>query len=280
MQTDTIICIGDCRKNIKRIANDSIQTVVTSPPYFALRKYGDSGQEVGSEENVSDYVSDLVGLFSDVMTKLKDSGSLWVNIGDTYAHAMSANTTHGKGTGRSGQNIFRERKQPEGFKSKSLMGVPWRFAHAMQDAGWILRQDIIWEKPAPRPESVKDRCTRSHEYVFHFTKSPDYYFDTTVSREPGVNQESRRMRSVWKIAPERNSAHIAPYPKELVKRCVLPTSRPGDLVLDPFHGSGTTARVANELGRNYVGFELYYDFVEQWRDLEGAEISRDFEILL
>lgn len=278
MRTDAIVCIGDCRTNVAKLKTASVQCVVTSPPYHLQRSYGKDSAEMGRETTVSEYVSQLVSLFEVMKPKLKDIGSLWVNIGDTYANPIAAGATHGKGVGRSNQQIFCARAQPVGFQPKSLMGVPARFQIAMQDAGWMLRQDIIWSKPAPRPESVTDRFTRSHEYLFHFVKCGAYYFDIEAAKEPGVTQDERRKRSVWTIGTERGSNHVAPYPVELVTPCILTTSRPGDTVIDPFHGSGTTGKVAQDHGRNYLGFELYGEFQSMWEArLKDVVVVKDFK---
>jgi len=280
METDTIICIGDCRTNVAKLRNASVQCVVTSPPYFLQRLYGDQAQEMGQTPLVSEYIAELVSLFEVVKSKLKDKGSVWVNIGDTYAVPMKAGCRNGQGVGQGDQIHYPERKGVLGIQPSSLVGIPARFQIAMTDAGWCCRQSIVWNKKAPKPESVKNRCTRSHEMIYHFTKSKKYFYDHAASQEKGTTQNKRNRRDVWNFAPERNSDHPAPYPKELVMPCILTTSQPGDLVVDPFHGSGTTARVAQEFGRNYVGFELYPKYSDQWRDLHGVEVTRDFLVTI
>lgn len=310
------VLLGDNRSTIKQLEDNSIQTVITSPPYFALRRYGDSDDEIGIEETPEEYVSNLCDVFDEIKPKLKEDGTMWVNLGDTY----SSNVT--EGIKKFGSKNFQEtrpgrqnvkqpgRKISEGMKSKDLIGAPWMFAFEMRRRGWYLRQDIIWDKPNPMPESVEDRCTKAHEYIFLLTKSPDYYFDYQAIQEKSdtplkekkkevvkaknvsfddfeeeavvaVTEEkkentvvwvptgTRRKRSVWTVPVSCGEAiginHFATYPKDLVIPCVLAGSKPGDLVLDPFNGSGTTGVVAMENGRHYVGCELNEEYVEIYK---------------
>lgn len=264
------ILFGDCRESLKQLAADGVkaQMCVTSPPYFGLRDYGVDGQ-LGLEQTPEKYVAAMVEVFRCVRDVLADDGVLWLNIGDSY------------GAG------------------KQLLGVPWRMAFALQSDGWILRQDIIWHKPNPMPESVRDRCTKAHEYIFLLSKGPRYFFDSEAMKEPAVggqsgaaasfkrtgskreqaipgqgygthrperedvayNGDTRNRRSVWTVATRPyKGAHFATFPPALIEPCILAGSRPGDIVLDPFMGSGTTAQVALQHGRQYLGCELNEEY--------------------
>jgi len=256
------VIVGDNRQTLKQLPDKSVQTVITSPPYWGLRDYGNDAQ-IGHEPTPSEFVEELCQVFDEVWRVLKDDGTLWVNLGDSYLN-------------------------------KSLAGVPWRFAFAMQDRGWFLRQDIIWAKPNPMPESVTDRCTKSHEYIFLLTKSPKYYFDHEAIKEDSIWSEDKRAgsgrltydgkrqgkegegqeafvaitdkrnkRDVWNVAVKPYAeAHFATYPAELITPCVLAGSAEGDFILDPFSGSGTTGEVALNHGRNYIGLELNPDYAD------------------
>ena len=256
------ILVGDALSSLQGLTEASVKTCVTSPPYWGLRDYGNDDQ-LGLESTPQEFVENLCKIFDEVRRVLTDDGTVWVNLGDTYA-------------------------------DKSLAGVPWRFAFAMQDRGWYLRQDIIWAKPNPMPESVTDRCTKSHEYVFLLTKNPRYYFDHEAIKEPAIHANDRRngkgrhtytgkraendglvqqsfvtvndtrnKRSVWTVTTKGyKEAHFAVYPTELIEPCIKAGSAEGDTVLDPFSGSGTTGEVALKLGRNYVGCELNPDYAK------------------
>jgi DNA modification methylase len=284
-----VIEFGDCRDIMKRWTDEGVkvQTCITSPPYFGLRDYGHEGQ-LGLESNVGAYVANMVSVFSHVWNLLSDDGTLWLNLGDSYAGS-------GKGPSKSlnGEHHHLEAKHskivPDGLKAKDLIGVPWRVAFALQEFGWYLRQDIIWNKPNPMPESVKDRCTKSHEYIFLMTKSPKYYYDSDAIKEPvkedwgtrdrtdgkyhnegsGLNPHSgleksyewANKRSVWTVTTKPfTGAHFATFPPDLIEPCVMAGSQIGDIVLDPFMGSGTTAAVADRLNRAYLGCELNSDY--------------------
>ena len=260
-----------------------VQTCITSPPYFGLRDYGHEGQ-IGLESEVGDYVRNLVDVFALVRDLLCEDGTLWLNLGDSYSGS-------GKGPSKSlnGEHHHLEHKHskivPDGLKPKDLIGVPWRVAFALQDFGWYLRQDIICHKPNPMPESVKDRCTKNHEYIFLLSKKPKYYFDNESIKEPvkedwgtrdrsngkyhnegsglsphsGLEKsyETANKRSVWTVTTKPfTGAHFAVFPEDLIEPCIMAGSRQGDIVLDPFMGSGTTAQVAQHLGRQYLGCEL------------------------
>jgi site-specific DNA-methyltransferase (adenine-specific) len=252
----SLIIEGDALLALQRIPDKSIQCVVTSPPYWSLRDYGIPGQ-IGLEDSVYQYINTLVAVFREVRRVLKDDGTLWLNIGDSY--------TSGGRTWRAPDKKNQARAMsirpdtPEGLKPKDLIGVPWRLALALQQDGWYLRSDIIWHKPNCMPESVKDRPTRSHEYVFLFSKAERYYYDHVAIRE----ENGRNRRTVWSIPTQPfPEAHFATFPPALVKPCVLAGSRPGDYVLDPFLGSGTVGVVCQDLGRNYVGIELNPEYVQ------------------
>jgi DNA modification methylase len=317
------VAIGDCRALLRDLPDGVFQTCVTSPPYFGLRDYGMAAQ-IGLEKTPDAYVAELVAVFAEVRRVLREDGTLWLNLGDSYANdakwggssgGLHASDLHGNtGIGRG--------KKSTGLKSKDLIGIPWRVAFALQADGWYLREDIIWHKPNPMPESVTDRCTRAHEYLFHFAKSPRYYHDADAIREPlaqssvarlaqpalAVQAGSQRQpgrggrptvawkprssgnierkiageaengrtnthlgssvpwtddgsgrnrRSVWTVTTKPyRGAHFAVMPEALVEPCILAGSRPEDVVLDPFLGSGTVARVAQRLGRLWFGCEL------------------------
>ena len=261
------ILIGDVRKRLAELTAGSVRTCVTSPPYFGLRDYGEA-EQIGLEATPEAYVAEMESVFREVWRVLADDGTLWLNIGDSYG------------------------------KEKQLIGIPWRLAFALQADGWYLRSDIIWAKPNPMPESVRDRPTKSHEYVFLLSKSPRYYYDHEAIKEPaiysadrrsgegrltyegkrqgdkGTGQEAfvsivdkRNKRDVWTINTKPfKGAHFAVMPEALVEPCVLAGSAEGDTVLDPFMGSGTVAVVANRLGRNFVGTELNPEYAEIARE--------------
>jgi DNA modification methylase len=341
------VYFGDCRDTMRDLKAQGVrvQCCVTSPPYFGLRDYGHPGQ-IGLEKTPAEYVAALVEVFEGVRELLADDGVLWLNLGDSYANdakwggssggkhvqALHGNTGIGRG------------KKETGLKPKDLVGAPWRVAFALQEAGWYLRQDVIWHKPNPMPESVTDRCTKAHEYLFLLTKSERYYWDAEAMKEdatgalPGnvshkhtakyedsgdekhrtkaglvayaQRQRSKRdsfkrddskraevipgqtvgthradrdeseydtgrrnRRSVWTVATQPYAgAHFAVFPAALIEPCILAGSRPGDLVLDPFMGSGTTAQVAQALGRQWIGCELNTEYapLQQARTAQAA----------
>jgi DNA modification methylase len=284
-----IVHFGDCRDSLRQMAVDGVkvQMCVTSPPYFGLRDYGHDGQ-IGLESTPDAFIANLVEVFRCVRDVLAEDGTLWVNIGDSYAaRQRQSGPEHAGELARKngGQILQGQRKRPDGLKEKDLIGIPWMLAFALRADGWYLRQDIIWHKPNPMPESVTDRCTKSHEYIFLLSKSAKYYYDHQSIKDPvkqdwgtrdrtdgkyhnegsglqphGGLEKSYEMankRSVWTVATKPYSgAHFATYPPELIEPCILAGSRPGDIVLDPFFGSGTTGEVALALGRQYIGCEL------------------------
>jgi len=261
-----------------------VQMCVTSPPYFGLRDYGHEGQ-IGLEQTPEDYIAAMVEVFRCVRDVLADDGTLWLNIGDSYANG-----------GRKTRDKLAQRgmdtrpADPVWIKPKDLIGIPWMLAFALRADGWYLRQDIIWHKPNPMPESVRDRCTKAHEYVFLLSKSERYFIDPEGMQEKAIGgtpgntkptkggrayedgarehrtaanlhnvgaRETRNRRSVWTVATRPyKGAHFATFPPALIEPCILAGSRPGDIVLDPFMGSGTTAQVALQHGRQYLGCEL------------------------
>ena len=289
MSSATIL-VGDVRKRLAEIPDRTVQCCVTSPPYWGLRDYGHDGQ-IGLEQTPDEYVSEMVAVFAEVRRVLRDDGVLWLNLGDSYA----GNNSRASNGGRAGFGKPREtvtNRTGEGLKQKDLVGIPWRVAFALQADGWYLRQDIIWHKPNPMPESVTDRCTKSHEYVFMLTKSARYYFDNQAIKEPSESTNTghrfggnkygdstekihrtkgqtytatgtRNKRDVWTINTKPfKGAHFAVMPEALVEPCVLASSRTNDLVLDPFTGSGTVGVVALQHGRYFIGTELNAEYAE------------------
>jgi DNA modification methylase len=292
--TTRILC-GDSREMLATLPDGSVQTCVTSPPYFGLRDYGVDGQ-IGLEPTVEEFVENLVDVFRGVRRVLKDDGTLWLNLGDSYAANRGYQVTDGKHIDV-GNNMGM--KVPDGLKPKDLIGIPWRVAFALQQDGWYLRQDIIWSKPNPMPESVRDRCTKAHEYLFLLSKAPRYYYDAEAIAEPVTastierlsqptldtqagsdrvpgktngamkavgEMDTRNKRSVWTVTTQPISeAHFATFPPKLIEPCILAGSRPGDTVLDPFSGSGTSGLVADRLGRDSILIELNPDYAEMAR---------------
>ena len=291
---------GDCRDSMRQMKLEGVkvQTCVTSPPYYGLRDYGHDGQ-IGNEQTPQEFIDNLVEVFACVWDILANDGTLWVNLGDSYAN----NSSQASNNGRAGFGNERERvinRIGNGYKQKDLMGMPWRLAFALQDFGWYLRQDIIWHKPNPMPESVTDRCTKSHEYIFLLSKKSHYYFDYQAIREEGVipegtkaakgseerqNQKGvnsrpleykiydgmRNKRDVWTVNTKPYSgSHFAVFPTDLIEPMILAGSRVGDIVLDPFFGSGTTGQVSQQLGRKWIGCELNKDYEK----LQNERISQ------
>ncbi len=305
---------GDCIESLKSLDDESVNCCVTSPPYWGLRDYGEAGQ-LGLEETPEEYVANMVKVFSEVKRVLTKDGTLWLNLGDSYAaqrggtHQPAESLAGGKG-GRteSGNRVNRDRHDgynPSrnankiGLKHKDLVGIPWRVAFALQADGWYLRQDIIWHKPNPMPESVTDRCTKAHEYIFLLSKSSKYYYDNDAVKEKaqtngerptlearyakgepkrhglagaaacgaggfGVSENgTRNKRSVWTVNTKPyKEAHFATFPKKLIRPCIQAGCPKGGVVLDPFGGSGTTAEVANGLSRDAILCELNPEYCE------------------
>ena len=299
------ILITDALSGLKNLPSESVDMCVTSPPYYNLRDYGAPGQ-IGLEKTPEEYISRLVEIFHEVKRVLKSCGTLWIVIADSYAGS-------GKGRNSKGINSSTSEKQNSntgsvagtlsktmcsGYKAKDLIGIPWMLAFALRADGWYLRSDIIWDKSSNVfPESVKDRCTKAHEYIFMFSKNKQYYFDSKAIREPVspvslkraeygwhgkgdsgtgnyaglghldkmkgrmVNPEGRNKRDVWHVSTHSyKKAHFATYPPELIRPCILAGAPEGGVVLDPFMGSGTTAFVAKQEGRDYLGIEIQPDY--------------------
>ena len=275
---DVEILLGDNRDILPQLKTRSIQCCVTSPPYWGLRDYDHSAQ-IGTESSPEEYVENLVGIFREVRKVLTDDGTFWLNVGDGYAR--------NGGTGNCGPNaqvgntkkLIQRRNctVPEvwGLKDRDLMGLPWRVAFALQADGWLLRSKITWVKKAPMPESVKNRPSNATEEVFLFSKSPNYYYDNqAVREETGAN-----LKNYWLLGPDSSGTpHPAAFPKELVRRCILLGTRPGDLVLDPFSGSGTTGLVAAELNRKAVLIELNEEYVAHSKTRFDAVVQQVFPI--
>jgi site-specific DNA-methyltransferase (cytosine-N4-specific) len=265
IQVTAFVLLGDVRERLADLADDSIQTCITSPPYWGLRDYGNANQ-LGAEADPRDYIATMVDVFREVRRVLRPDGALWLNLGDSYYNNFgggSASMTTGNATAVR-QKGRRNVPKHDTLKMKDLIGVPWEIALALRNDGWYLRQDIIWSKTNPIPESVTDRCTKAHEYLFLLTKSPRYFFDHNAIKEQATSQDGQRnKRSVWSI-PVRpfKDAHFAVMPEALVEPCVLATSRVGDTVLDPFMGAGTVGLVAIRHGRVFAGCEINEQYVD------------------
>ncbi len=249
------ITLGDALSIVGQLPSRSFRCCVTSPPYWGLRDYGIPGQ-IGAEEKLQSYIEKLKQLFGEIRRVLTDDGTLWLNLGDSYTSGNRRwRDTDRKNPARA--MVYRP-PTPSGLKPKDLIGVPWRVAFALQEDGWYLRSDVIWHKPNCQPESVKDRPTRAHEYFFFFSKSERYYYNHAAVREPSNgNGAMRNRRTVWSVSTEAfPGAHFATFPSSLIEPCILASTEPGDRVLDPFFGSGTTGEVCIKLKRQFLGIEL------------------------
>lgn len=291
------LLVGDCRESLRSLPDQSVHCVVTSPPYFGLRDYGVDGQ-LGLEPTPAEFVAAMVEVFREVRRVLRDDGTLWLNLGDSYVARGGAPGDRIGSDGYERRNRGERGRPPmsAGLKMKDLIGIPWRVAFALQEDDWYLRQDIIWHKPNPMPESVRDRCTKAHEYIFMFSKRPRYYFDSEAMKEPAVSDHpsgngfkrsarksyqnadgsargndepwsnvggKRNRRSVWSVATKPfKDAHFATYPPDLIEPCILAGCPVGGTVLDPFFGAGTTGLVAERNGRRWIGCELNPDYAE------------------
>ena len=260
LKRSVLIC-GSADLALNLLPTGTVQTVVTSPPYWSLRDYDDEAQ-IGRDDSLSDYLASVVQVFDQLRRVLTQDGTVWLNVGDTYT---SGNRRYRAPDRKNRARAMSVRPAtPDGLKPKDLIGVPWRLAFALQSAGWWIRSEVIWHKPNAHPESVRDRPTKSHETVFLLSKSQNYFYDINAVRGPN----GRRLRTTWDIPTEprkrkyaKETDHPAVMPMTLAKRCVKITSRPGDVVLDPYAGSGTTLIAARDLGRKWVGVELNPDFV-------------------
>src|SRR5574341_547488 len=258
-----------------KLPSQSVQCVVTSPPYWGLRDYGIEGQ-IGLEETLHQFINRLVAVFSEVKSVLRDDGILWLNIGDGYT---SGNRGYRAPDKKNPARAMAVRPDtPEGLKPKDLMGILWRLAFALQDDGWYLRSDIVWHKPNAMPESVKDRPTRAHEYLFMLTKSEQYSYNSDAIKEKTSVGDYRNRRSVWSINTQPTSwAHFATFPSALIEPCILASTRPGEYVLDPFFGSGTVGVACDALNRKYVGIELHPEYITlalRRLDVEGDKVVK------
>lgn len=289
------LLLGDALEQLRTLPSESVHTCVTSPPYYNLRDYGIAGQ-IGNETSVEEYLQKLVRVFREVRRVLREDGTLWVNMGDSYA------TRSGKQPPTNTRNSYghTEKRTPQGYKYKDLIGVPWQLAFALREDGWYLRQDIVWYKTNAMPESVKDRCTKSHEYIFLLSKSERYYFNAAAIREPVTsikgnartfrgggtyvggqsysnsacverkshgnceNQAGyRNKRDVWPVSTTGfRGAHFAVFPEKLIEPCVVAGCPESGIVLAPFMGSGTTGVVAKRLGREFIGIDLNSEYIE------------------
>lgn len=321
IQEKSIIVVDDALNAVKRIADNYVDCCITSPPYYGLRDYGVDGQ-IGQEETPEEYIERLVFLFREIKRTLRPDGTLWVNIADSYAGSgkgrMKDGTHHQDVSKRSlyqgtAAGVLQKTKASN-CKSKDLIGIPWMLAFALRADGWYLRQDIIWAKGNPMPESVKDRCTKSHEHIFLLSKSPKYYFDNNAIREDAVTfsdmqrrvkngfgewktqkakgtyavsgehrsreelyskDGKRNKRDVWFVNTKPyKEAHFAVFPEKLIKPCVLAGCRPGGIILDPFFGSGTTGKVAKDNGRAFIGIELNENYAKIAEQRTETQIAR------
>ena len=254
----SMILQGDSLHVLRRLPADSVQCIVTSPPYWGLRDYHIAGQ-IGLESSLTQYINRLVAVFNEAKRVLKDDGVFWLNIGDGYT---SGNRGWRAPDKKNPARAMSTRPDtPEGLKPKDLLGVPWRLAFALQQDGWYLRCDVVWNKPNAMPESVKDRPTRAHEYVFMLTKAQRYFYDYKAAMEQNGGKPRNR-RTVWDVNTQPFArAHFATFPPALIRPCILSSSRPGDHVLDPFLGSGTVGVVCEELQRNFIGIELHPEYI-------------------
>jgi len=315
-----LILFGDCKQNLSTFLPKTARMCVTSPPYYGLRNYGDEDRQIGQENTPEEYIQNLVEVFREVREVLTDDGTLWLNMGDSYY-----NYRPGKGQALVKQSVSNTKQdlpdkcakranKLQGLKEKDLIGIPWMLAFALRADGWYLRQDIIWHKPNPMPESVRDRCTKAHEYIFLLSKNKHYYYDNDAIKEPAKDWGTRdrtkgkyhnkgtglqphtgltksyptkNKRSVWSITKRPyKGAHFATYPPELIEPCIKAGSQEGDCVLDPFMGSGTTAAVAKSLGRDYIGCELHEDYgnlikqrVEEYEPVQEVAQETSINIL-
>lgn len=314
---------GDCLETLKKIPDNSINSCVTSPPYWGLRDYGHKDQ-MGNENTPDEYVNKMVILFREVKRVLKHNGTLWLNLGDSYAGNCSQ-TNDGRAAFASKRDRIVNRGKNKDtakwsyskcnaqgdIKNKDLVGIPWMVAFALRADGWYLRQDIIWHKPNPMPESVTDRCTKCHEYIFLLSKSSSYYYNADAILEPlnyperlarryadpcsskkigcgasKINENTigksfdkilerngRNKRSVWTITTKPFlSAHFATFPEDLILPCILASTPPQGIVLDPFMGAGTTALVSKKNGCNYIGCELNQEYI----NIANKRLSQEY----
>ena len=291
---------GDCRETLKELPEKCINTCITSPPYWGLRDYQEEDQ-LGMEDTPESFVENLVNVFREVKRVLRDDGTVWLNLGDSYSSGGRATTTNQSLRGDKDYGVTRP-KPSKGIKPKDLIGIPWRVAFALQADGWYLRQDIIWHKPNPMPESVQDRCTKAHEYIFLLSKNEKYFYDNEAIKEnvltndntnrdrdnsklnntPGRsrmaglktnNYTKKNKRSVWTVTTKPfKGAHFATFPPDLIEPMILAGCIKGGVVLDPFMGSGTTGLVAQELGRRWIGCELNPEYINLQKNRTAQQV--------
>ena len=262
--SSSAILIGDSLTVLRRLESESVQCVVTSPPYWGLRDYDIDGQ-IGLESTLPQYINHLTAVFAEARRILRPDGLMWVNIGDGYTSGNRGWRAPDKKNPARAMAVRPE--TPEGLKPKDLLGLPWRLAFALQDDGWFLRADVIWNKPNAMPESVRDRPTRSHEYIFMFSKSERYLYD----RAAVLEENGRNRRTVWNVHTQPFAdAHFATFPPKLIEPCIRSSTQVDDFVLDPFFGSGTVGVVANQFGRRFIGIELN----PAYADIAAARLAR------
>lgn len=255
----SMIIEGDALNVLQHLPSECVQCVVTSPPYWGLRDYDIDGQ-IGLEETLHQYINRLVTIFNEVRRVLKKDGVLWLNIGDGYTSGNRGWRAPDKKN--PARTMTTRPNTPAGLKRKDLLGVPWRLAFALQQDGWSLRSDIVWHKPNAMPESVKDRPTRAHEFIFLFSKAEQYYYDYRAIQEQTAQGKLRNKRSVWSVHTKPIPwAHFASFPPKLIEPCIMAATRVGDFVLDPFFGAGTVGLVCDNHTRNYIGIELNPQYV-------------------
>ena len=299
-----ILC-GDAAEVLKSLPQESVNMCVTSPPYYGLRDYGESRQ-IGIEQTPDEYIARLVKVFDEVYRVLAKDGTLWLNIGDSYAGSGKGPmtlTANGKSKDvfNMENRVYDVPKSWSGIKPKDLIGIPWLLAFALRERGWYLRSDIIWYKTNCLPESAKDRPTKTYEHIFLLAKSRQYYFDYRAIQEPikevsrerykrgrsatnkyagqqGISaerensldfdQQFRRKRDVWEVSTNtyKMDEHFAMFPERLIEPCILAGSKIGGVVLDPFFGSGTTGAVAKRYGREFIGIDLNARYLEKAKE--------------
>jgi len=302
------VLLGDALEQLRTLEPESVHTCVTSPPYYNLRDYGVAGQ-IGMEDTPEEYIGKLVKVFREVWRVLRPDGTLWVNIGDSYATRSGAQPP----TNTRNRCGHTAKRLPRGYKYKDLMGIPWLLAFALRADGWYLRQDIIWNKTRCLPESIRDRCTKSHEYIFLLSKSPHYYFDAAAicepiagssekrylqnikaqkgsDRQPGKSNgpmkaagkgRTRNKRDVWSVSTAGfKGAHFAVFPEQLIEPCILAGCPEGGTVLDPFTGSGTTGAVAKRLRRNFIGVEINPEYREMAQERISATMVEYEQLII
>lgn len=295
------ILLGDCRDTLRSLPDQSVHCVVTSPPYFGLRDYGGQAMQIGREATPAEFVAAMLGVFREVHRVLRDDGTFWLNLGDSYARNGGSDRKPAAAGQPSRREANRDQRVPSGFKTKDRLMIPARTAIALQEDGWYLRDEIIWHKPRTTPAPVKDRTVAAHEMIYLFSKRERYHYDYLAIEEPSaygglirkrgkafrthqadkaevlrdatsfgndegeafVVRDTRRKRSVWSVSPSPyKDAHFATYPPDLIEPCILAGCPEGGVVLDPFFGAGTTGLVAQRLGRNWIGCELNPEYVE------------------